>query len=304
MTQLPIAVVDVFTDRALSGGNPLGVVLVADAPAEGVPDGPYPTRVLQAVAAELGFSESTFVTAVGPGASYAVRIFTPVAELPFAGHPSVGTAWVLARRGLLPVGEVVQRCGAGEVGLLVEQGADNGPGRVRLTGAAPSVSEPLDVAPLLAAVGLGPEDAAGEARAAGTGLEWAFVPVRPEALARATPDVAALEALSGVARGGVCAYVLETGDGEVRVRSRAFCPDVHGGEDAATGSAALGLGVHLVATGAVPGDGATDYAITQGVEMGRPSALFGRVEAADGRAVRCSVAGDVAPVLAGELTLP
>ncbi|MGN6332152.1 MAG: PhzF family phenazine biosynthesis protein [Motilibacteraceae bacterium] len=296
MTQLPIEVVDVFTDRALSGGNPLGVVLLGDA-------APYPTELLQAVAAELGFSESTFVTAVGPGASYAVRIFTPVAELPFAGHPSVGTAWVLARRGLLPVGEVVQRCGAGEVQLLVEAVAEGAPGRVRLTGAATSVGEPLDVGPLLAAVGLGPDDAAGEARAAGTGLDWAFLPVRPDALARATPDVAALEALSGVARGGVCAYVLESRDGAVRVRSRAFCPDVRGGEDAATGSAALGLGVHLVATGAVPGDGVTDYAITQGVEMGRPSALFGRVEASGGRAVRCSVAGDVAPVLAGELTL-
>ena len=122
------------------------------------------------------------------GVDYRLRIFTPDVELPFAGHPSVGTAWLLARLGRVRPGTVVQACGAGELPLQVA--ADGGP--VELTGGVPTVSDPVAAAPLLAAVGLEAGDLAGAdqqpPRICGTGLPFAILPVRPDALERCSPD--------------------------------------------------------------------------------------------------------------------
>ncbi len=102
--------VDVFTDRAFAG-NPLAVVLGADALAD---------HQLQALAREFHLSETAFpVDPGGEGADYRLRIFTPSVELPFAGHPSVGTAWLMVHLGRLAPGRVVQRCGAGDLPLEV-----------------------------------------------------------------------------------------------------------------------------------------------------------------------------------------
>jgi len=293
-------IVDVFTDIAFAG-NPLAVVLDADELTDGQ---------LQALAREFNLSETAFPVVstpadLGAGADYRLRIFTPATELPFAGHPSVGAAWVMARLGRVAAGTVRQACGAGVLPLLIE----DGPGRVELTGGPPYVGSPLDPGPLLAAVGLSPADLdEPPARFAGTGLPFAFLTVRPEALARCEPDLAALQALRPVSYdgdvGGLSVVAWDGSGAPARVRARVFAAGVGVPEDPATGSAALGLGVHLVASGLLDRDGETSYVVVQGVEMGRPSTLTCRVEARSGVAVRCRVAGDVVPVARGEIAIP
>jgi trans-2,3-dihydro-3-hydroxyanthranilate isomerase len=125
-------VVDVFTDQPYAG-NPLAVVHGGER---------LSRAQMQSVAAEFGLSETAFPlppTAAGT-ADYRVRIFTPVAELPFAGHPSIGTAWVLARDGVIARGDRVQECGAGL--LPVRISADG----ARIAGGAPEVGNVVDAA--------------------------------------------------------------------------------------------------------------------------------------------------------------
>ncbi len=296
-------VVDVFTDRPYAG-NPLAVVLGADE---------LSTTQLQALAREFNLSETAFPMAVdaggvgGPGGEgspdYVARIFTPEVELPFAGHPSIGTAWVLASQRRIPTGRVVQRCGAGDLPLDVAV-ADGRPSTVTLTGGAPTVSAPLDGPDserLLAAVGLAFEDLAGVAsHRAGAGLEWAYLTVRAEAVARAVGEVAAMRALGDLAPAGIYLHAVDGAD----VHARAFAGDVGVVEDPATGSAALGLGVHLVACGLAVGEGTTPYVIRQGLEMGRPSTLYGEVDALSGTATVVRVAGRVVPVASGTIRVP
>src|SRR3954454_11887882 len=161
MTDLTYHVVDVFTDRAYAG-NPLAVVLDAD---------DLSTAQMQALAREFNLSETAFPLR-DDSADYHLRIFTPYAELPFAGHPSVGTAWLLASLGRVGLGRVVQRCGAGLLPLVVS--ADG----AELTAGTPSAGEPLDPAPLLAALGLFSVDAGGAPpRRCSTGLAQVFVEV-------------------------------------------------------------------------------------------------------------------------------
>ena len=165
---LQYEVVDVFTSTAYAG-NPLAVVLDADELSSGQ---------LQAVAREFNLSETTFPLRPPAGADYRLRIFTPAVELPFAGHPSVGAAWVLHRLGRIAGGDVVQACGAGLLPVTV------GSWGATLTGGPPSYGEPVDALPLLEAVGLSADDLDGPApRWAGAGLDFAFVPVRAAALA-------------------------------------------------------------------------------------------------------------------------
>ena len=277
---LAYQVVDVFTGTAFAG-NPLAVVLDAD---------DLSTDQMQAIAKEFNLSETAFPVAAPEGATYGLRIFTPATELPFAGHPSVGSAWVLRSLGRIADGDNVQACGAG---LLPVHVADE----VTLTGGAPTLGEPLDPAPLLAALGLAAGDLAGPApRWAGVGIEFAFLLVRPEALARVQLDVAAVAALG---RSGIS---LLAWDGAV-ARCRVFPGGVGVVEDPATGSAALGLGVYLAGTGLL-GDGSHGYVVEQGHEMGRPSTLRCRVDVEGGRAVRTTVSGAVVPVARGEIRVP
>lgn len=286
MSTLRYRVVDVFTATRYAG-NPLAVVLGADhldAPAR------------QRVAAEFNLSETSFLMApTAPGADYQVAIHTPAVELPFAGHPSVGAAWVLHDEGLLAAGDRVQECGAG---LL--------PVAVSATGAAltggPALDEgQRDAGPLLAAVGLDVADldAAGGAHRAGCGIPFTYLAVRPDALARLTVDLPSLRALQ--VGTGLSVYAYDPGTRTAR--SRVFVPDVGIAEDPATGSAAVGLGVVLAATGRAT-EGTTDYLVTQGVEMGRPSHMRCTVTVADATVTRTTVAGDVVGVARGELTLP
>ena len=234
-----------------------------------------------------------------PGADYRLRIFTPEMELPFAGHPSVGAAWVLARRGVLAPGTVVQSCGEGLVPLEIE--ADGGP--VTLTGGSPSCGPALDSEALLAGVGLTAADLDGPVRNASCGLGFTFLPVVPGALARVRVDLQALRRIGsgdGGAFGGLDVFSW-TG---ITASSRVFAFEAGVAEDPATGSAALALGAYLVASGRVPPEGDTAYDVVQGVEMGRPSRLSCSVTALAGAAVRCRVSGSVVPVASGWIRRP
>jgi trans-2,3-dihydro-3-hydroxyanthranilate isomerase len=285
--RLDYEVVDVFAPHPFSG-NQLAVVLDAV---------DLTTAQCQTLAAEFGYSESTFVSApTEPTASYRVRIFTPRTELPFAGHPSVGTAHTLVRLGRLPAGVVHQECGAGVVAVEVDDAG------ARLSGGPVSRRPGPDVAALAAAVGLSDDDVTGRpAHLVGCGIDFAQLEVHPAALERAVPDVRALDALLPGVQGGVSVLAWDTGTrrGTVRV----FAAGLDWGEDPATGSAALGTGIWLATEGLVA-DGVTDYLLVQGAAVQRPSELAGRVTVAGGAVTEVSVAGAVRPVATGTIRIP
>jgi trans-2,3-dihydro-3-hydroxyanthranilate isomerase len=302
--RLSYDVVDVFTDRPFAG-NQLAVVHGAD---------DLSTEQCLAVAREFGFSETTFPSSVvRDGAEYATRIFTPEQEIAFAGHPTLGTAWVLRSRGELTSAECVQVCGAGRIGVRFEESSGDG-ARVELSATPRDLAGPLPrdvVRSLLRLVGLTPGDLSGEAWVAGCGLSFVHLPVSEEAVVRAIPSGRGFPQLAErLAEAGSVEDLLDAlnvyavaGDApRLSVHSRVFVPGVGVPEDAATGSAAAGLGMALVASGLLPEGGR--YEISQGLEMGRPSRLSGRVEASGGRATRCHVAGEVQPVASGEIAVP
>jgi trans-2,3-dihydro-3-hydroxyanthranilate isomerase len=278
-------IVDVFTDRAYAG-NPLAVVHGAQGRA---------TAALQAIAAEFGLSETAFpLPATTPEAAYRVRIFTPGRELPFAGHPSVGTAWALAQAELIPAGNVVQECGAGLLPVRVDAAG------AQVDGGRPEVGPVLDGAVLAAAVGLSAEDLDRSvvAGVAAVGVPFAFLPVRPDAVARAVPHPAALRAATpGLVGLTVVAFDRRARDAHVRM----FAPGAGVDEDPATGSAALALAVFLVDRGVLAGDGQAGFTVAQGVEIGRPSRLQVLVQARGGAVTRTAVRGGVVAVARGEL---
>ncbi len=285
MAGLRYDVVDVFADRPYAG-NPLAVVHDAADLTSGQ---------MQAIAREFNLSETTFtLPPTDPSADYRVRIFTPTRELPFAGHPSVGTAWVLARDGVIRPGDRIQECGAG---LLPVQVGDDG---ARVTGGTPVVGEDLDAGLLATAVGLDPDDVDGAAApgTAGAGIDYAFLLVRDDAVARARCDAAAVRA---VTEGCVGLVVCAVGPDARQVHLRMFAPASGVVEDPATGSAAVALGVFLADRGLVGDDGEHAFTIAQGAEIGRPSTLHATVRTARGAAVGCSVGGGVSAVARGEL---
>jgi trans-2,3-dihydro-3-hydroxyanthranilate isomerase len=265
-------VLDVFTDTPFAG-NQLAVVHGADG---------LSAEQMRTIAAEFGYSETTFpLPPTRPGADYRVRIFTPVRELPFAGHPSVGTSWLLARDGVIGLGPAVQECGAGLLPVVVDERGS------RISGGRRTVGPRLDRAALAAGVGLTVDDLSDvDPGVAGCGLEFVYLGVRPDAVARATPDQAALRAAG--ADHGVQVFSLADGQAHVRVF-------VDGGEDAATGSAALGLCVFAIDRGLIAET--ADVVVRQGIEMGRPSTLHCSVTPES-----ATVRGDVVHVASGQLT--
>jgi trans-2,3-dihydro-3-hydroxyanthranilate isomerase len=283
---LDYEVVDVFAPRAFAG-NPLAVVFDADA---------LTTEQCQALAFEFHLSETSFLCApTEPGADYRVRIFTPFAELPFAGHPSVGAAHTLVRTGRLAAGTLRQECGAGVLDVVVD---DDG---ATLSGGRPTLEDGPDPAVLAQAMGLSAADVVGlPAHVAGCGLPWTFLAVRREVVDEARPDPASLERL-GLGEGVVvCAWTPETSTSY----ARAFAHDLEWREDPATGSAALGAGVWLVATGLVDPEGTSAYTIRQGEKLGRPSVLSCTVTASGRAVAAATVRGAVVPVASGRIRVP
>ena len=283
---LEYEVVDVFAPRAFAG-NPLAVVFDADT---------LTTEQCQALANEFNLSETSFLCApTESDADYKVRIFTPFAELPFAGHPSVGAAHTLVRTGRLSGGTLRQQCGAGVLGVVVD---DDG---ATLTGGTPTLTDGPDDAALASALGLRKAEASGPpCRVAGCGLPFAYLSVPHPAVDRAVPVQPALDGL-GIGEGvSVLFWEAETSTAYVRV----FAGDLHWAEDPATGSAALGLGVWLVDGGLLPGDGTSSYTVRQGERMGRPSVLSCTVTASGGTAVTATVQGAVVPIASGRIRVP
>jgi trans-2,3-dihydro-3-hydroxyanthranilate isomerase len=316
--QLSYDVVDVFTERAYAG-NPLAVVYGAEG---------LQTSSLQSIAREFNLSETTFPLPLSAadreaGADYRLRIFTPGGEIPFAGHPTLGTAWALRAKGVMEPGKRIQSCPAGLIEVDVPEEPTDA---VELQAAPRDLSAPLSqpsIAALLSSVGLEASDVVAPVYAAGCGLSFLHVPVQPDAVGRARASGVPLAELPVEVTGvsdpldGVNVFALD-GDGDapssgapaqgadglLHVHARVFVPGLSVPEDPATGSAAVGLGVALAALGLADADGQTAYRIRQGAEMGRPSVLHGRVETRGGEAVKCSVAGNVVPVATGSLTPP
>jgi trans-2,3-dihydro-3-hydroxyanthranilate isomerase len=298
--RLSFDIVDVFTDRPFAG-NQLAVVHGAD---------DLTTEQCQAIAQEFGYSETTFPgSEVRDAREYDVRIFTPEQEIPFAGHPTLGTAWALRSRDLLGSGDCVQVCGAGRIEVSFADGL------IGLAATPRDLAGPLDDAlarDLLRLVGLDLSDLAGQAWVAGCGLSFVHLPVTEEAVLRAVPTsrpfgerlTARLTELGEVddLLDALNVHAVAGEAPRLTVHSRVFVPGAGISEDPATGSAAAGLGMALAASGLLPEGGR--YDITQGVEMGRPSSLAGRVEASGGRATKCHVAGQVHQVAAGEIEVP
>jgi len=283
---LDYEIVDVFAPRAFAG-NPLAVVFGADA---------LSTEQCQALAFEFHLSETSFICdPTEPGADYRVRIFTPFAELPFAGHPSVGAAHTLVRTGRLTAGTLRQECGVGVLDVTVDEDG------AQLTGGRPTLEDGPAADELAVAVGLSAADTTGlPSDVAGCGLPFAYLSVAPGMVDRAAPDQAALDAL-GVGEG---VSVLSWDAATSTAYARVFAGDLMWGEDPATGSAALGTGVWLVECGLLAGEGTSSYTVRQGEKLGRPSVLECTVTAEGGRAVAATVRGPVVPIASGRIRVP
>ena len=283
--RIPFRLVDVFAERPLAGNQ----LCVVPDPIE-VPD-----RLLQALASEIGFSETTFVTEAG-GDRYSMRIFTTATELPFAGHPTLGTAFVLVSEGRIR-SPTIQTVAAGEFPVEV----DVARGFARMRQHPPSFGPLLDDPDRFArAVGLEPGDLHPDLRPqiVSTGLAQLLVPARAgAAVGRAAPDPARVRAVTEAL--GVDALYLFAARGD-RAKARLFGAGVGVDEDPATGSAAGPLGAYLVEHG-VSAEG--PIVISQGSEIGRPSTL--RVEVRrDGGRWEVRVGGGVFIVGEGWFELP
>ena len=286
MTESRFTLIDVFAARPLEG-NLLAVVEDADA---------IDDATMATLARRFRLSETSFIqTATSPTATYRHRIFVIEGEIPFAGHPSLGTAAVWAHRRGLADTDLVQQTISGEQRLHVEM--DGQRGTVSVWQNAAIFGQELDPVPVLNALGI-PAGAAHRTltpQVVSTGLPVLVLPVREVGfLANVRLDGPALDQAMTLADGTrpiTCYVVAETGPGQWRARS--FGTDLAGGEDPATGSAAGAFGAWVKRY-----TGATRLTIGQGIEMGCPSVLH--VDTTDG----VVVSGDVHIVGEGTLTLP
>ena len=290
---LPFVVLDVFTDRPFAG-NPLAVVL----------DGENLTgEQMQQIAREFNLSETAFPlrpteAEVASGADYVLRIFTPEVELPFAGHPSVGTAWWLASTGRIGTGLVHQLCGEGLLPLEVSDGG------ATLTGGTPRVGERVSPTAALSAVGLSADALTDrEVRVSTAGLPYAVLFVGPEHVARCRPNMQVLKDEFSHPQEATGVYVVSWDASARHAHARMFAGDIGSPEDPATGSAALALAARLVADGEFS-DGRTTFTIDQGVEMGRPSRLTMTCDVVAGKADRLQVSGGAVLVSEGTVRVP
>jgi trans-2,3-dihydro-3-hydroxyanthranilate isomerase len=283
-----VTFLDVFAERPLAGN---GLAVVDDA--DGLGD-----ETMLAFALETRLSETTYVqTPSDEGADYRNRIWTPGEELPFAGHPSLGTAVAVARRRGLNEASFVQQTGAGLQPLEVKRESDD-PERWTATmlQAETEFGPELDGGEAMRAGGLEPGDAADglAPQLISTGVKHVIAPVADaSALARCVPDYPAIDALIGP-HGAVVLYLAHVDPDTGAARARSFSRVIELGEDPATGSAAGPLVAY-----ASRRQGVDRIVVEQGEEMGRPSVIEAAVE--DGRA---RVSGAVWPLIDGTVRLP
>jgi trans-2,3-dihydro-3-hydroxyanthranilate isomerase len=274
-------IADVFTDRSLEG-NQLAVFTDARE---------LPEERLQPLARELNLSETVFVYPAEAGGHARIRIFTPTTEVPFAGHPTLGSAFVLG--GPLQLEEIRLETGAGVIPLRLErEGA-----RITfgwMTQPLPTVAEYEAAADLLAALGV--EASTLPVEVYDNGLQHVFVALgSEEEVAALEPDMTALAHLPDMLGANCFA-----GSG-TRWKTRMFAPSGGVPEDPATGSAAGPLACHLVRHGLVQPD--TEIQISQGAEIQRPSTLYARVAGSPERIEKVEVGGSAVVVARGEFKL-
>jgi trans-2,3-dihydro-3-hydroxyanthranilate isomerase len=295
---------DVFTDHVF-GGNPLAVF----------PDASHiPPALMPAIAREFNYSETTFVLPpADPKHAARVRIFTPGGELPFAGHPTVGTAHVLATLGAV-------RLTGDETHMVLEEGVGPVPVTIRATSGVPTFAQlsvaqlpqvtqaPAPAARLAEMLSLTEADLAGPAmqpEAVSCGTPFLFVPLRDmAAVARARLRVdLSEELLRGYVTQMVFVFCMGGERADSQVRARMFAPAIGVPEDPATGSAAVGLGGYLAARDP-RADGTLQWRVEQGFEMGRPSLLDVEVEKRGGATTAVRVGGRTVIVCEGSMRLP
>ncbi|MCW6508579.1 PhzF family phenazine biosynthesis protein [Lichenifustis flavocetrariae] len=295
-------VVDVFTDTALAG-NPLAVVLDA---------GDIPSDRCQAIAREFNLSETVFVEDPrDPVNTARLRIFTPMRELPFAGHPTVGTAALLA---LLRAPEILLRQ---DLSVVLEESI--GPiectvrrvrGQVRASFTLPKLpvrsSEALTPEVLARALGLPSEAIGMDGHAVGVfsaGVPFHCVPVRPGAMAQCRPNIALWpDLLPPDGPQAIFVYSRDIEAPSSAYRARMFSPAFGIGEDPATGSAVAAFAGAVMAYER-PTDGDHTLVIEQGYEMGRPSLITLGLNVENGALVSASIGGGTVRIAEGTLHL-
>ena len=291
--------VDVFTDRAF-GGNPLAVVLDA---------GGLSTAQMQAIASEFNYAETTFVLPPREAAHDArVRIFTVNKELPFAGHPNIGTAFVLATRAAKPPARLQFEEGAGlvPVEILIEKD--------RVVGAELTAPQPLkklsqfSAEQAAACLSLSAADIRTDRHQpliASVGLPFLIVEVASrEALRRARPDAGAFgRTFPCDGSDAVYFYTRDVPTAEAcDLQARMFYPGASGlSEDPATGSATVTIAALLADLAG--GEGESKLRVGQGVDMGRPSLLLTRVRKEGGAIASAHVGGGCVPMMEGSFRL-
>ncbi len=284
---------DVFTERRFAG-NPLAVVMDARGLSE---------MDMQTIAREFNYAESTFVLPPDDPANAAkVRIFTPNYEMPFAGHPTVGTALAIARARKLS-GDLRLELKAGVFPIRVRRNGEayfaefDNPNRPAERGPAPP-AEAIEKALCLPSGTI--ERGAERPRRVGAGVDFYFAKAALAAVRRARLDASAFESLDFKGVIGVLLYA-EGGEADADYHVRMFAPGAGVPEDPATGSAAAALPGQLALAGRLAG--ARELVIEQGVEMGRPSRIHVRCEVKDGVAAAVSVGGAAVPVSTGQIRL-
>lgn len=284
---------DVFTDQRF-GGNPLAVVYEADG---------LDTVQMQRIAAEFNYSETTFVLPPKDSANTAqVRIFTPASELPFAGHPNVGTAVAMGKLGLLgDANEVRFEEKAGLVVVALERDGADIVGATLTAPIAPEFAGDVEAADVAKALGL-PSSAIvttrHKPRLASTGVYFLMIEIDSlENLARAQ-----IPAKAGAAEMSREGFFIYTRDGSsADYRARMFTPQNGIAEDPATGGACAGW-TGLMAS-LQDGDGDYAWTIDQGVEMGRPSRINVTAKKQGGKVTKVTVGGGAVLMMEGVLTI-
>jgi trans-2,3-dihydro-3-hydroxyanthranilate isomerase len=289
-----IRIVDVFTDKPLAG-NQLAVVL----------DGrDISTDVMQRIAREMNFSETTFVLPPDdPQHAARVRIFTPTSELPFAGHPTIGTAWVLANEGLVP-GGTLEFILEEKVAAVPVRGVKQNGGLVFwMTHPKVSFGDVFPHAKVAAAIGLKESDVIDDvpAQVASTGAPFVFVALRDaHAVDAAISERTRLRAvLQKQNADGVFIFAVA---GKNRLYSRMFSLTI--AEDPATGGASGPLGAFAVKYGLVEREPKVSLVSEQGTKMGRQSFVHIELTYGESKDIpeRIEVGGSVMPVLSGTLS--
>lgn len=288
--KLNYVLLDVFTTERLKG-NPLAVVLKAD----GLLD-----DQMQAIAREFNLSETVFVQRPkSERHTAAVRIFTPYTELPFAGHPTVGSAVVLGLQTRASAVRLEERVGV--ITCVIEKvGKDIGLARFGLPRVPESVGKAPGVAAIAETLGLEPEEIGCgpyEPALYSAGVPYYLVPIKDAAaLKRIRLERRGWSTVYSEGRGSVYVFTETPGERDNELAARMFAPGV--GEDPATGGAAAAL---IGLLGRFAGEGLTEYRLRQGHEMGRPSLIRLQLQKRDGALTHGGIGGHA--VIIGEGTL-